>query len=48
MNGALRAYESILKQKPSARSAFLDDLLQQRTSGTLADTVQRLVKERCK
>ena len=48
MNGALRAYESILKQKPSARSAFLDDLLQQRASDTLAHTVLRLVKERCK
>jgi uncharacterized protein len=48
MNGALRAYESILKQKPTVRSAFLDDLLQQRASGGLADTVGRLVRERCK
>jgi len=48
MNGALRAYESILKQKPNARSAFLDDLLQQRAGGSLADAVLQLVKERCK
>ena len=48
MNGALRAYESILKQKPNVRSAFLDDLLLQRDSGSLGDTVLRLVKERCK
>ena len=48
MNGALRAYESILRQKPGVQSAFLDELLQQRASGTLADTVSRLVKERCK
>ena len=48
MNGALRAYESIVKQKPTVRSAFLDDLLQQRASGSLADTVLRFVQERCK
>jgi len=48
MNGALRAYESILKQKPNVRSAFLDDLLGQRDSSSLAETVLRLVKERCK
>ena len=48
MNGALRAYESILKQKPNARSTFLDNLLQQRASGSLAETTARLVKERCK
>ena len=48
MNGALRAYESILKQKPNVRSAFLDDLLQQRDNASLAETVLRFVKERCK
>jgi TPR repeat protein len=48
MNGALRAYESILKQKPSAKSAFLDDLRQQRENGQLANTMDRLVQQRCK
>jgi hypothetical protein len=48
MSGALRAYESILKQKPSAKSAFLDDLLQQRDNGQLANTIGRLVEQRCK
>ena len=48
MNGALLAYESILKQKPSANYAFLDDLRQQQDNGQLATTVGRMVKERCK
>ena len=43
MNGALRAYESILKQKPSETSAFLDDLRQQRDNGQLPNTMGRLV-----
>jgi TPR repeat protein len=47
MNGALRAYEAILKQEPEAKSAFLDDLRQQE-SGRLAGTVRSMVKERCK
>jgi hypothetical protein len=48
VNGALRAYESILKQKPEAKYAFLDDLLQQQENGRLAATVASMVKERCK
>jgi TPR repeat protein len=48
MNGALRAYDAILKQKPSAKSAFLDDLLQQQSSGRLQDTVLQLSRQRCK
>jgi uncharacterized protein len=48
MNGALRAYESILKQKPSDKSAFLDDLLQQLDNGQLGSTVTRMVQQRCK
>ena len=48
MNGALLAYESILKQKPSANYAFLDDLRQQQDSGRLAATVDRMVQQRCK
>ncbi|HEX4786015.1 MAG TPA: hypothetical protein VH350_16860 [Candidatus Sulfotelmatobacter sp.] len=48
MQGALRAYESILRQKSAAKYSFLDDLLAQRESGRLAATVQTLVRERCK
>ena len=48
VNGALRAYESILKQKPAAKYAFLDDLRQQLDSGRLPGTVSSMVKERCK
>jgi len=48
VNGALRAYESIIKQKPSDTSAFLDDLRQQRDSGQLPNTISRLVQQRCK
>jgi hypothetical protein len=48
MDGALRAYESILKQNPTAKSAFLDDLRLQRGNGQLADTMGHLVQQRCK
>jgi TPR repeat protein len=48
VQGALRAYESILRQQSSAKYSFLDDLLAQRESGQLAATVQTLVRERCK
>jgi hypothetical protein len=48
MQGALRAYESIVRQMPSARSLFLDDLLAQRESGQLPETVRLLARERCK
>jgi TPR repeat protein len=48
MNGALRAYESILKQKLSAKSAFLDDLRRQRDNGQLVNTMDRLEQQRCK
>jgi hypothetical protein len=48
MSGALRACESILKQKPSAKSAFLDDLRQQQDNGQLPRTMGRAVQQRCK
>ncbi len=48
VKGALRAYESILKQKPAAKYTFLDDLRQQQDNGRLAATVGSMVKERCK
>ena len=48
VQGALEAYESILRQQPSAKYPFLDELLAQRDSGQLAATVRTLVRERCK
>jgi TPR repeat protein len=48
MKGALSAYHSILQAKPSATSRFLDDLLHQRDTGQLADTIRQLVQQRCK
>jgi TPR repeat protein len=48
MQGALRTYESIMRQEPSAKSSFLEDLLAQRESGRLPGTVRALVRERCK
>jgi hypothetical membrane protein len=48
VEGALRVYEALLKSKPDAKSAFLDDLLAKRDRGELADHVAKLAKERCK
>ena len=48
VEGALRAYEALLKSKPDAKSAFLDDLLTKRDNGELADHVAKLAKEKCK
>jgi hypothetical protein len=39
IEGALRAYEAILKSKPKARWPFLDDLLQKRDAGVLRNYV---------
>jgi hypothetical membrane protein len=48
VEGALRAYEALLKSKTDAKSAFLDDLLAKRDNGELADHVTKLAKEKCK
>jgi hypothetical membrane protein len=48
VEGALRVYEALLKSKPDARSAFLDDLLAKREHGGLADHVAKLAKQKCK
>jgi len=48
VEGALRVYEALLKSKPDAKSAFLDDLLTKRDKGELADHVAKLAKEECK
>jgi hypothetical membrane protein len=47
VEGALRVYEALLKFKPDAKSAFLDDLLAKRDRGELADHVAKLAKEKC-
>jgi carboxypeptidase Q len=47
VEGALRAYESILKVKPKARWPFLDDLIVKRSEGELADYVREAAKH-CK
>jgi len=41
LEGSLRAYEAILKQKPKAKWPFLDDLIAKRDSGSLAEYVRQ-------
>jgi len=46
LQGALRTYESILRQQPTATYRWLDELRQKRDRSDLADTVQQLVIDR--
>jgi hypothetical membrane protein len=48
VEGALRAYEMLMKSVPDAKLAFLDDLVAKRDNGELADHVAKLAKEKCK
>lgn len=48
IEGALRVYEVLLKSKPDARSALLDDLLAKRDRGELAHHISRMAEEKCK
>ena len=48
VEGALRAYESLLKSTPDAKLAFLDELLAKRDRGDLGDHVAKLANEKCK
>ena len=41
LEGSLRTYESILKVKPKAKWPFLDDLLEKRNRGELAEHVRQ-------
>jgi hypothetical protein len=41
VEGALKAYRSILRDKPKAKSSILDNLLQTQTQGGLPDHVRR-------
>src|SRR5215204_790592 len=48
VEGALRAYEMLMKSAPDAKSAYLDDLVAKRDRGELADHVARLADQKCK
>jgi len=47
VEGALRAYQSILKAKPDAKSKELDDLIQKQTQGTLNEYVREVAGKGC-
>ena len=48
VEGALRAYEALVKSTPDARLAALDDLIEKRDRGDLVDHIARLANEKCK
>jgi hypothetical protein len=45
VDGMLKTYEAILKEKPKAKWSFLDDLIQKRNSGKLAEWVSETTKK---
>jgi hypothetical membrane protein len=47
IEGALRAYEVLVKSRPDARLAALDDLMEKRDRGELVDHVARLADANC-
>ena len=47
VEGALKAYESILKKYPQAHSPYWDRLLKKRDNGTLRDYVTRYMESAC-
>ena len=48
VEGALKAYEAILKAKPTAKFAYLDDLIAKRQKGELKAYVQEIAETKCK
>lgn len=48
VEGALRAYEVLVKSRPDGHSATLNDLLEKQRRGELANHIARLAKEKCK
>ena len=48
VEGALRAYEVLVRSKPDAKLTFLDDLVSKRNQGQLVGYVAKEAKERCK
>jgi hypothetical protein len=47
VEGALRLYESLLKTRPRDREPYLDDLIQRREAGTLAQFVKERAAASC-
>jgi hypothetical protein len=47
VEGALRAYQSILRAKPDAKSKELDELIQRQTQGTLTEYVRDAAGKGC-
>jgi len=47
VEGALRAYEALLRSRPDTRAAVLDDLAARRDRGELGDHVAKRARERC-
>lgn len=47
VQGALRAYEALVKSRPDAHVAVLDDLIEKRNRGELVDHIARLANEKC-
>jgi hypothetical protein len=47
IEGALKAYEAIVKAKPEARFDFLDDLIRKRDSGELIEYMRKTVPSKC-
>jgi len=48
VNGALRVYEVLLKANPKDRLPYLDDMIQRREAGTLAQFVKERAEAGCK
>jgi hypothetical membrane protein len=48
VEGALRVYQVLVRSKPDAKLAFLDDLVAKRDQGQLVDFVAKEAKARCK
>ncbi len=48
VEGALRAYEALLKANPKDRQPYLDDLIQRREAGTLSQFVKERAAVACK
>jgi len=47
VEGALKAYEAILKKEPRAHSSYWDGLLKKRSDGTLRDYVATYMEQAC-
>jgi hypothetical membrane protein len=48
VEGALRAYQVLVRSTPDGRLAALDDLIEKRDRGELVDHIARLANEKCK